>query len=184
LTNKNNSYIVIIMNNNHLDVLLENFYKACKKHNLRITPQRVEIFKELIKYNEHPSATRVYQRIKSKYPNISFDTVNRTLQKFVEIGVARIVEDFEDLRRYDGVLENHHHFHCLRCHEIIDINDEKLKEIEIPSLSNTGLIVFESRIIFTGLCPKCHQKNKSISNKNPLGFKNIKEKRHGKQTNF
>ncbi|MDI6714042.1 MAG: Fur family transcriptional regulator [Thermodesulfovibrio sp.] len=138
-----------------MSTLLTNFYNICEKNKIKITPQRIEIFKELIKNNDHPSVTKIYQRVKKKYPNISFDTVNRTLQKFVEIGIARVVEDFEDFRRYDGFIENHHHFHCIKCHRIIDIYDEKFKEVEIPKTLRDRFNILESKIVFTGLCEKC-----------------------------
>lgn len=142
------------MKKEKMSILLNNFYNICEKNKLKITPQRVEIFKELIKHNDHPSVTKIYQRVKKKYPNISFDTVNRTLQKFVEIGIARVVEDFEDFRRYDGLIENHHHFHCIRCHRIIDIYDEQL-EIEIPKGLKDTFNILEAKVVFTGICEKC-----------------------------
>lgn len=146
------------MKNKKADVHLSEFFNACKKNNLKVTPQRVEIFKEIIKYNDHPSVTNIYQRIKKKFPNISFDTVNRTLQKFVEIGVLKIVEGYEDIRRYDGVIDRHHHFHCIKCFRIIDIYNKRLEEIDIPKVLDEKLTVIDSKIVFEGICNKCKKR--------------------------
>jgi Fur family peroxide stress response transcriptional regulator len=138
-----------------LETNLAEFYHTCKKNNLKLTPQRVQIFKELIESNEHPTANKIYRRVKKKIPNISFDTVNRTLLKFVEIGLAKIVEGKEDFRRYDGVVARHHHFYCIKCHRIIDIYDQRLDDINIPKVLDERLVVIDSKIIFDGICDKC-----------------------------
>jgi len=149
------TYIIFIMKKEILDTALSAFYEACQKNNIKVTPQRIEIFKELIKYNDHPSATMVYQRVKKRFPHISFDTVNRTLQMFAEIGIAKVIEGFEDIRRYDGIIEKHHHFHCIKCHRIIDVYDKRLEEINIPKVIDERLTVIDSKIVFEGLCDKC-----------------------------
>ncbi|HGE72303.1 TPA: transcriptional repressor [Candidatus Poribacteria bacterium] len=138
-----------------LDSFLSAFYEACQKNNLKLTPQRVEVYKELVKFNDHPSVTKIYKRVKQKFPNISFDTVNRTLQLFVEIGVAKLVEGVQDIRRYDGVTKRHNHFHCLKCNKIIDIYDERLDKIEIPKDLYEKLSIIDTKIVFNGLCEKC-----------------------------
>ncbi len=143
------------MKKEQIDNSLANFIEACKKNGLKVTPQRIEIYKELIKLNDHPSATEIYQRVKKKFPHISFDTVNRTLQKLVEMGVARLVEDYEDIKRYDGIMERHHHFHCLKCHRIIDVYDKRLEEINIPDVVAKRFTVVDTKIVFAGICDQC-----------------------------
>jgi len=143
------------MKKGQTDNSLDIFIEACKKNGLKVTPQRVEIYKELIKLNDHPSATEIYQRIKKKFPHISFDTVNRTLQKLVETGIARLVEDYEDIKRYDGIMERHHHFHCLKCHRIIDVYDKRLEEINIPPVLANQFTVVDTKIVFAGICDQC-----------------------------
>ena len=54
------------------------FYMKCEEHGLKVTPQRVFIYEELLKATDHPSIDDIYQRVKRHLPNISFDTVYRT----------------------------------------------------------------------------------------------------------
>lgn len=149
------------MKKEFLDKHMSAFFDACQKNKIKITPQRVEIFRELIRYDDHPSVKKVYQRVKKKFPNISFDTVNRTLQTFANMGISKIVEGHENVRRYDGVVERHHHFHCLKCHRIIDIYDERLEKIDIPMDLDEKLTVFDSKIVFEGICDRCKKNSAS-----------------------
>jgi len=105
----------------------------CKEHNLRITPQRTAIYKALQNDRSHPSADIVYKIIKATFPNISFDTVNRTLLSFVDIGVLKIAESYNRQKRFDPNLERHHHLSCIKCGKIIDFENKDFDELKIPN---------------------------------------------------
>ena len=55
------------------------FVKTCHQRGLKITPQRVAVYRALIESDQHPTADVMYRKVKTTYPHISFDTVNRTL---------------------------------------------------------------------------------------------------------
>jgi len=99
------------MQNDTKNDFINLFINKCKQHNLKVTPQRIAIYRELIKSKNHPSADNIFQIIRKEYPNISFDTVNRTLVTFSEIGIVDIVESFSGARRFDPNIESHHHLH-------------------------------------------------------------------------
>ena len=94
-----------LVNNSSLDF----FYRRSKEHGLKITPQRIAIYQELLKAKDHPCADDIYKRIVKKIPNISFDTVNRTLLTFSKIGITNVVEGYGQSKRYDPDLNTHHH---------------------------------------------------------------------------
>ena len=100
---------------NRTEERLLSFESICREHGLSITPQRVAIYKELISSSEHPSAITIYKKVSEYYPNISLDTVNRTLLTFHKIGLAKAVGGSGDPKRFDPNLEPHHHFRCVRC---------------------------------------------------------------------
>jgi transcriptional regulator len=80
LINEHEYYIEIVINYNlNNKEMIERFYKKAKEHGLKITPQRTAIYRELLKAKDHPSANIIYREIVKKIPDISFDTVNRTL---------------------------------------------------------------------------------------------------------
>lgn len=131
------------------------FLSVFKQHNLKITPQRTAIYNALAEAENHPSADAVYQKVKKEFPNISFDTVNRTLMVFSEIGLIEIVEGQGDPRRFDPRTECHHHFYCVKCGKITDFFSEELDQIEIPPQIEKKFTVIGKRMVLKGYCPDC-----------------------------
>ena len=60
------------------------FRKKCKEHKMRLTHQKIMIYKELIKSSDHPSPEKLFTRLKHSIHNLSFDTVYRALSDFNE----------------------------------------------------------------------------------------------------
>lgn len=100
---------------------IENLKVACHENGLRVTPQRVEIYKTVAVSCEHPDAETVYAAIKKKMPNISFDTVYRTLASLEELGVIFRVDNLLPKARFDADKTPHYHFICTKCNEVYDI---------------------------------------------------------------
>lgn len=126
-----------------------------RKHGLRITPQRIAVYRELIKSRRHPSADILYQKIREQHPHISYDTVNRTLQTFAFIGMAEVVEGLGGVRRYDFDREPHHHFHCRRCGRIFDFQSRDSDNIDIPAELDDRFVVTSRRVVLSGICREC-----------------------------
>ncbi len=131
------------------------FKDVCRKHNIRMTPQRIAIFQCLNKLSDHPSAESVYHKLHDLYPNISYDTVNRTLIKFAEIGIIDITEGIGTPRRFDPKTEQHHHFHCVECGKIFDFNFDCYDNLELPEELATQHEIIQKRVILRGLCSTC-----------------------------
>jgi len=132
----------------------------CKEHNLRITPQRTAIYKALQNDRSHPSADIVYKIIKATFPNISFDTVNRTLLSFVDIGVLKIAESYNRQKRFDPNLERHHHLSCIKCGKIIDFENKDFDELKIPNSIKNKYKVLGKRVVIECICDRCSSKRK------------------------
>ncbi len=140
----------------------EKLRKIFKKHNLKVTPQRVVIYKELIRSKEHPSATVIFDRIKRAFPNISFDTVNRTLLTFAELGLIKAVEGSGEPKRFDPNTAIHHHFICVRCGKIVDFKCDEFDKLQIPNEIKDRFNVLGHKVIVEGICDEC---SKNIKNK-------------------
>lgn len=132
----------------------EFFKQKCKEHGLKMTPQRMVIYEAIVHSKEHPSADKVYKQISDKHPNISFDTVNRTLLKFAEIGLIRIAEEGSG-RRFDPNTQTHHHLKCLQCQRIIDFNNDLYDKIQLPKTLPCDFVVVNKQVILEGFCPNC-----------------------------
>lgn len=137
------------------DHSLDLFRKKCKENKLKITPQRIVVYRELIKSKNHPHAEALYKRVKKIIPDISLDTVNRTLLTFSKIGLVKNVEGYGDPRRYEPDLNNHHHFRCVNCNSIIDFEYKPYGDLPVPPDIKKRFRVMDKKVLLEGYCDKC-----------------------------
>ena len=134
---------------------MDAFRKRCHEKGLKITPQRMTIYKALIESKEHPSADVLYHKVKKIFPNISLDTVNRTLLTLAQIDAAFIVEGSGDVKRFDGKMEIHQHFKCVKCKRIIDFYHKPFENIPVPKSVSSKFTVLKKTVYFEGICDLC-----------------------------
>jgi Fur family peroxide stress response transcriptional regulator len=134
---------------------LRAFEEVCRKEGLKITNQRLEIFKELLNSQDHPTVEKLYHRLQPKLPTISLDTVYRTLTTLEKHGLVSRVQTMESQARFEGRTDEHHHAVCRNCGKITDFNWEFSGEAELPEeILNWGQIVKKSVTLY-GLCKQC-----------------------------
>jgi Fur family peroxide stress response transcriptional regulator len=147
------------MTNKDDSVLITRFKHKCRANNLKITPQRTAIYRELIKSKDHPGASTIFNKLRKIFPDISFDTVNRTLLTFNEIGIVSMVEGYGEPKRFDPNTELHHHFRCIKCNNIIDVHHRSFDSIKIPGEIQRQFTVLNKRVVMEGICDKCGKKH-------------------------
>ncbi|MDH4202761.1 MAG: transcriptional repressor [Phycisphaerae bacterium] len=140
-----------------LDAKLMAFEDRCRKNGLKITPQRIAVYKALINTDTHPTAEEVHKMVREDIHNISLDTVNRTLLTLAEIGVAFRVEGTGQPRRYDGGMEDHQHFRCIKCGKVIDFHYEPFDNIEIPAHLQGQFQIMRKTVYMEGICETCSE---------------------------
>ncbi|MGB8952766.1 MAG: transcriptional repressor [Candidatus Aminicenantales bacterium] len=133
-----------------------------RENHLKATPQRIVIYKELLRSKDHPYAEIIFHRVKKIFPDISMDTVNRTLLTFARIGIVNVVEGNGEPRRYDPNIENHHHFRCVACNTIFDFGYSPYDELIIPEDLKDRFVVRSKKVLLEGYCDKCQKKGKSL----------------------
>ncbi len=149
------------MQNKEADTHIAHFIDTCRRHQLKITPQRVAIYRELMQSSQHPTANMIFNTIKLAFPNISFDTVNRTLMTFADIGVVDVVEGFGGPKRFDPDTNAHHHLHCTACGRIIDFEYERYAQLDIPEAISRSFTVTSKRVVLKGICATCSRHSSS-----------------------
>lgn len=134
---------------------LYGFEEACRKAGLKLTHQRLEVYRELLQSTDHPTADRLHQRLRVKLPTISLDTVYRTLATLAERGLINKVETAESLARFEAPIEKHHHLICRRCGEIMDFVWARIDRLVLPDeILNWGKIDHKSVVVY-GVCNRC-----------------------------
>jgi Fur family peroxide stress response transcriptional regulator len=141
-----------------LNKKMDVFQARCRNAGLKVTPQRMAVYKVLLETKEHPSADMVFQEVRKVFPSISLDTVNRTLNTLSEIGVAFIVAGSGDVKRFDGNLDNHQHFKCVKCKRVIDFYHKSFDNIQVPKSIGQKFTVLRKAIYFEGICDLCRGK--------------------------
>jgi Fe2+ or Zn2+ uptake regulation protein len=131
------------------------FVELLKKHNLKVTPQRLEILNYLCNNYSHPTANEIYSALKKKNPSLSKTTVYNSLDVLHKHNIIFELTISKSESRYDFGHEMHHHFLCNNCGKIIDI------DVECPFLKraiNSNHKIEEVHGYFKGVCEECLEK--------------------------
>jgi Fur family transcriptional regulator, peroxide stress response regulator len=140
------------------EIAMTRLRNKCREHGLRVTHQKVMIYKKLLKSLDHPSPEQIFTRLKRAFPEMSFDTIYRTLSTFDGIGLVNLVEGYGTARRFDPKLEKHHHFRCRKCGTIIDFTSDYYDKIDIPKDISKDCEILKLRVTIEGYCKKCRSK--------------------------
>ncbi len=137
---------------------MEQSISNLRNSGLKITPQRIAIYKYLLGTYSHPTAQTIYQEIKKQYPSISFATVYKTLNVLRD---ANLILEFNvggDCFRYDANVMSHPHFICKTCHEVSDLampSDTNFETILLTA--NKGFKIDHSDMYLYGVCNICNE---------------------------
>jgi Fur family peroxide stress response transcriptional regulator len=109
--------------------------KSIAEKGLKITHQRIVVYQAIRCTDKHPTAEQIYDMIKEKNPSISLATVYKTLETFVENKLINKVSTPQGTMRYDARTENHNHIYVSNTNEILDYEDEELRNILMDYLN-------------------------------------------------
>jgi len=143
------------MRKERIDELTTEFMRKCRKSGYRITPQRMAIYRELLKDEGHPSIDEILAAVRNFLPNVSFDTVYRNLISFFEAGLIDSVEVYGGPRRFEPILDPHHHFRCTVCGRLVDFHSFYYDSLSVPDEIKREFNVEKIRITLEGVCKSC-----------------------------
>ncbi|MDP8253371.1 MAG: Fur family transcriptional regulator [Candidatus Kaelpia aquatica] len=140
-----------------ISLSMENSLKCLSEADIRITPQRLAVYKVLSK-GGHLRADYIYKEVGRLFPSISFATVYTILQLFKNKELA--LESRIDFERstFEIRTDSHHHFMCRECDKIIDIDIPFCSALTKMKVS--GLTIEDFHGYFYGLCKECKKKKK------------------------
>jgi len=138
-----------------LKTMMDHFKEVIRNAHVKLTPQRIEIFRELALTGEHPNIETVYGRVRRRMPTISLDTVYRTLDLFKRLGLVSTLRPLYGRIRFDANMTSHHHFICTRCGIIRDFYDRALDRLDPPASADRLGRVESAHVELRGLCARC-----------------------------
>lgn len=134
---------------------LERFHARAREKGVKMTHQRLEIFKEVAASLEHPDVETIYKALRPRMPTVSVDTVYRTLWLLNELGLVDTLGPKRESVRFDPNVEPHHHYVCVRCGLTRDIAEGELVGLELPdSVKSLGSVV-SRHVELRGVCRNC-----------------------------
>jgi len=134
---------------------LEHLKAVAKEAGVKLTHQRLEIFRELAATEEHPDADTIFRAVQQRMPTVSVDTVYRTLWMLHDLGLVMTLGPERLGVRFDANLDPHHHYHCTRCGLVRDFESSELSALHLPdSLHDLGSIA-DAHVEVRGVCAAC-----------------------------
>jgi Fur family peroxide stress response transcriptional regulator len=151
------------VNKQEIEKRMKRFEEVCRNSGLKLTHQRMEIFREVAKTGEHPDAEKVYKGVRERMPTMSLDTVYRTLWMLKDLGLITTLGSSRERTRFDANLNRHHHFICVRCGLTQDFYSDKLNELRLPNSVKAFGRVETTQVELKGVCLKCNDEAKKPS---------------------
>jgi Fur family peroxide stress response transcriptional regulator len=140
---------------------LERFKTACGKAGVKLTHQRLEIFREIAGSAEHPDAETVFRGVRARIPTVSLDTVYRTLWLLDGLGLITTLGPRRESVRFDPNLEHHHHYVCVQCGLAKDFESADLNVLAIPASVKKYGSVLSTHVEVQGYCSACAKETSS-----------------------
>lgn len=141
------------------DVELKKFMKVLRNENLKLTPQRVEIFREVCDSDEHREAEEIYLALRERDVHVSRSTVYRTMNILYQHDLVRRMNIGDGKWRYEHWLDCHQHDHliCIRCGTIVEFMNPQIEEIQkdVADKFNYKLVKHVHQLF--GLCKQCRK---------------------------
>jgi Fur family peroxide stress response transcriptional regulator len=136
----------------------EELIAKLREREYRVTPQRMALLRLLATSEGHPSASQLYDRIKSQFPTTSPATVYKTLNLLKDMDEVLELGFSDDDKRYDGNKPYPHpHLICIRCRKITDPEINLVQNLEQEMAKQSGYQILSHRLDFYGLCPDCQK---------------------------
>jgi Fur family peroxide stress response transcriptional regulator len=136
---------------------LQELVEQCKAARMKVTPQRLLIFRALLRDESHPSPAKLYRRIKRSHPTISHATVYTTLETFARHGIIARLTPLHETVRFDPITKPHHHIVCVRCKKVSNLHDPEFDALTIPEHVRRRNTVLGYSVYVNVLCPSCRK---------------------------
>ncbi|MEM7144945.1 MAG: transcriptional repressor [Verrucomicrobiota bacterium] len=127
----------------------------------RMTKQRKVVYDVLMSKRDHPTASEVFDRTKSRMPSISLATVYNCLETLTQCGLVKQVNVDREASRYCPNLKEHAHFFCESCGTISDVVLKEGMDATGAWQLPEGSVVDHVEFAIKGSCPKCLEAEKA-----------------------
>jgi Fur family peroxide stress response transcriptional regulator len=143
--------------NRSLQQQMKSFEEACRAADLKLTHQRLQIYRELVRATDHPSAESLHKRLQKDMPTLSLDTVYRTLATFEQHHLVKKVQTVDSQAHFEAQMTQHHHVICDTCKEIMDFHWSSFDAFSVPEDLQQWGSIKNKNVTIHGTCRKCQR---------------------------
>jgi Fe2+ or Zn2+ uptake regulation protein len=133
---------------------------ALRGRGLRLTRPRRLVLEVVRATDRHPTAEWVHRLVRRALPRVSLGTVYRNLRRLVDAGLLTEIPGPQ--ARFDGNLEEHHHFTCTGCGAMLDLPADLVgaqgRALAGRLAAARGLAVTHHRLELYGRCAACRRR--------------------------
>jgi len=126
-----------------------------KESNIRITPQRLGVYRVLRQEARHLTAESIYEKVKKRLPGVSLATVYTILELFKEKNLAQEIRIKNDKSCFEIRVDGHHHFLCRECGRIFDVDIAPCPTLEKKEVDGHSIGAYQG--YFYGICRECRK---------------------------
>jgi Fe2+ or Zn2+ uptake regulation protein len=131
--------------------------KTLKSLNLKATPKRLAILTLMGREAAYISPEEIWLKLKSQFDRVGLPTVYRNLEELAAGGVITTVihPNRQLYYHFCPNLDHHHHFICVACRKVEDVDFCGLENIEREVGEKIGGKVLSHVVQVNGLCRSC-----------------------------
>jgi len=132
---------------------MENYTDMLRAHNLKATPQRLEIA-NVLHTQGHVNIEHLYEIMLKKFSSISLATIYKNINIMVENAFIQEVKIPNAKSVYELTKEAHSHLSCVKCNKVEDITLDLTAPIQTAA-NDTGFKINKAGLVLSGLCKEC-----------------------------
>ena len=134
---------------------LKTFKGYLSENNLKLTQQRLLIFKVFMSTEEKVSPERLLERVQDIDDNVSRSTIYRTVKHLHNAGIARCIHQNDGVTHYESMGDHHSKMICEHCDRTIPVMNPYIDCLQQETARQQGFVLFRYQTVMYGLCNEC-----------------------------
>jgi Fe2+ or Zn2+ uptake regulation protein len=127
---------------------------ALRDRGMRVTSQRVVLFRALAELGRHSTAEEVARAAAERLPGLALPTVYAALELFEDLGLVRRIPTGAAVV-WDPVADGHAHLACRACGRVVDVDATVDAAAAVRAVARAGGRVDGAEVVLRGLCERC-----------------------------
>lgn len=134
---------------------LKSFKQYLTQNKLKLTQQRILIFRVFMSGTEQVSPDDLLQGVQGIDQTISRSTVYRTVKHLHQAGIARCIHRNDGVTYYEPMGDQSCQMVCERCGRVIPIKNPYFECLQQETARQQGFTLYRYQNVIYGVCREC-----------------------------